>query len=114
MGTEEFLIEFAGSTPAEAGRLAEDLRTKLISADSTILVERKRSDPSAMDGGGTLAAVWGASATASVAKTLSNWLFQNDRITLSIKVKGKEIHIDNVRRQDAAKLTKSLLKAFGE
>ena len=114
MQTEEFVIEFTGATPGESGRLAEDLRAKLIAADSTIRVDRKRSDPIAMDGGGMLAAVLGASATANVAKAISNWLFQNDRITLTIKVKSKEIHIENVRRQDAAKLTKSLLRAFGE
>lgn len=114
MKTRKFVIEFAGTTPAEAGRLAEDLRAKLIAADSSICIELKRSDPNAMDGGGMLSAVLGAAATANVAKTISNWLFQNDRITLTIKIDGKEIHIENVARKDATKLTKNLLKAFGE
>jgi hypothetical protein len=114
MNTEEFVIEFVGATPAEAELLAENLRGKLLAADSTIRVERTRSDPQTMNAGAILTAVLGATATANVAKAISDWLFQHDRITLDIKVKDKEIHIENVRRQDASKLTKNLLKAFGD
>jgi hypothetical protein len=110
--TEEFEIDFVGTSQAEAEAFAEDLRSKLLAADSSIRVERKRADTQAMDAGAILTAVLGAAATANVAKALSNWLFQNDRIALDIKVKGKEIHLQNVRREDATQLTKSLLKVF--
>jgi hypothetical protein len=113
MNTAEVVIEFVGRSPAESEALAEDLRSKLLAADSSVRVERANPDPRAMNAGTILTAVLGATATANIANALASWLFQNDRITLDIKVKDREIHLQNVRRQDAATLTKSLLKAFG-
>lgn len=109
-----FLIDVHASTPGEASRMADELRTMLLNVDEDISVRRLRRDQQTQDFGSTLVLVLGTPTVVAVATALGNWLQSRDSASLNIEEPDHKLHLQNISRKDAVRLGEMMLKQWQE
>ena len=109
-----FLIDVHASTPGEASRLADELRTMLLDVDEDISVRRLRRDHLTQDFGSTLVLVLGTPAVVAVVTALGNWLQAHGPASLTIEESDHKLHLENISRKDAVRLSEMTYQRWQE
>lgn len=104
MGEQTYFLSFAGVSPAEANRYAEELREILLDATDEIDVRRQRENPLAQDLGASLALIMGTPALVVAVQAIGNWLQKRHSASLTIVTSDQKIVAENLTNKDVAQL----------
>jgi hypothetical protein len=95
----KILIDFQDTDPAEANRLALDLKNYLLrNAEVETDIIKKSTDT--MDFGATLVILLGTSSIVALAKGIANWLEKHHSKKLTFKTANEEIIGENLSSAD--------------
>ncbi|WP_175635063.1 hypothetical protein [Pedobacter ghigonis] len=103
---EKLTINFDGETPAEAGKLALDLQSYLLSTEN-LHVNIEKDDADTQDFGATIVLILGSTAVTALTKGLLNWMIKKQDKKLTIKKDG-EIKGENLSSDDIKNILDSL------
>ena len=104
----QFVLEFSGSSRAEASRLALSLRDAILDAEPSASVETRRSDDRSMDMGATLVLILGTPAAIAIAQGIKKWLARNNSASLTLRTSSGELMVTNLESKDVAAIAATL------
>jgi hypothetical protein len=107
---EPIVISFPEVSEAEGNRLANSLGPSIRELDSSLFVERRRTNPESQDFGATLAIILGSAAIAQLAKGIAAWLARNSGTTIEvIAPNGTAVKIKHASGDDTAQTVAAAL-----
>jgi hypothetical protein len=89
-------VRFPQASVAEAGILAEDLRTALLDVHPAVFAERLRTDEANMDFGAALSLLLATPAITAVAKGIQAWLTRHNAAKLRIEGPDGRLIVENL------------------
>ena len=101
--SDQFKIDFVGSSSAQGNRYAESLLQALRDVDPALQVERARTQEDTLDFGASLVLVLGTAAATEVARGIRSWMARNSGARIEITTDGKVL-ATNLESRDAAKI----------
>jgi hypothetical protein len=102
------MLNFDGADVAEANRYAEDLRRDLLEAESTLSVERVRTDATTQDFGATLVLVLGAPAVVAAVAAIKAWLVRNNQASVSVWTRDGKVVASGLESKDVPEIVSAI------